>query len=164
MCEHDVMPCTAVSYSTRCDISETPRFCAFPHEGDIVAAIAADKVLLINEVGEVGVDALTVDEFASAFQVDVPPTSAKSTTTNPKFAALQMGWSNTDKTSAIEITEPLVGLQSWNSKFCTGPGEYELSATISPDWQKTIVFDPIGQYTCVGVAVGVSTASPWLLL
>jgi hypothetical protein len=30
MFEHDGMPCTAVSYSARCEISETQPFCAFP--------------------------------------------------------------------------------------------------------------------------------------
>jgi len=129
-------------------------------KGAIVTEIPVDTVLLIGDAGELGINSLTVNELASAFQVDVPPTSAKSTTTNPKFAALQMGWDDGKKTSTVEIAEPLVGLQSWNSKFCSGPGEYELSATISPDWQKNIVFDPLGQYTCVEGNGGCMNSEP----
>ena len=112
-------------------------------------AITASDKLVVGTADKHPVEGLTLDNLAKALDVRVKPTACKSTTSNPKFMAVQQGWNNGTKTCTVQSSEPLVGLSSWAHGYAMPPGTYGLHATISPNYLKDCIFDALGEYTCV---------------
>jgi len=65
-------------------------------------------------------------------------TNGKADNVNPKQLALTLGYDDgqTDGTgiSTIQISEPLVALQSWSHGFAIGPSDHQLFVNVSPTW------------------------------
>lgn len=66
-------------------------------------------------------------------------TLGKADNVNPKQLALTLGYDDKNQTdgagiSTIQISEPLVALQSWSHGFAIGPSDHQLFVNVSPTW------------------------------
>ena len=90
------------------------------------------KTLKVKEV----FDSMTA--AAATATTEGTGTNGKADNVNPKQLALTLGYDDgqTPGTgiSTIQISEPLVALQSWSHGFAIGPSDHQLFVNVSPTW------------------------------
>lgn len=123
--------------------------------GAIATTIAKDTEFKLGAIE----DAITFEDpvnaplshVAQCLSVKVPSNASKHTTQNPKSDILQQGYHPGTKRTTLQVMEPVM-LTSWQAAghYAMPSGSYSLSATISPNYLKDLLYDPSGQYGCPG--------------
>jgi len=101
---------------------------------------------------------LKLATFAKGFAVKVKGDTFKNTTPNPKNQILQQGYVPLTNSSTCQVSEPVM-LPTWQHNYAIGPSDMSLFLSISPDWQKHIMYDHSGQYGALDGVMNTDGAS-----